>query len=128
MVSSNGILATALYNFTQAAQRLRLDDATIARLSEPHEKIQIAANPVLSNGQPFHFRAFVIRHNDALGPAKGGIRMSPSVTIDEVTGLAMEMTWKTSLIGVPFGGGKSGICADPGSLSAIDKETVIDRS
>jgi glutamate dehydrogenase/leucine dehydrogenase len=125
MSSQNGILATALCNFTQAAQRLRLDDATIARLAEPQEKIEIVANSILSNGQSFHFRAFVVRHNDILGPAKGGIRMSPGVVLDEVTGLAMEMTWKTSLIGVPFGGGKSGICADPGSLSAMDKETVI---
>ncbi len=125
MASQNGILTTALCNFTQAAQRLRLDDATIVRISEPQEKIQIAANPVLSNGRPFHFHAFVVRHNDALGPAKGGIRMSPGVALDEVTGLAMEMTWKTSLIGAPFGGGKSGICADPSILSAIDKETVI---
>ena len=125
MATPNGILATALYNFTQTAQRLRLDDAMTARLSEPQEKIQIAANPVFSDGRLFHFRAFVVRHSDVLGPAKGGIRMSPGVTLDEVTGLAMEMTWKTSLIGVPFGGGKSGICVDPGSLSAMDKETVI---
>ena len=125
MASENGILATALCNFAQAAQRLRLDDATVARISQPQERIEITANPVLSMGRQFHFRAFVVRHNDALGPAKGGIRMSPNVTLDDVTGLAMEMTWKTSLIGVPFGGGKSGICADASSLSAIDKEVVI---
>ncbi|MGW8258181.1 MAG: Glu/Leu/Phe/Val dehydrogenase dimerization domain-containing protein, partial [Thermoguttaceae bacterium] len=125
MASSNAILATALYNFNQTARRLRLDENMIARLLEPQEKIEIAANPVLSNGQTFHFRAFIVRHNDALGPAKGGIRMSPEVSLDDVTGLAMEMTWKTSLIGVPFGGGKSGIRADPRRLGAVDKETVI---
>ena len=125
MAGVNGVLTTALCNFNQAAQRLQLDNAIIARISEPREKIQIAADPVLSDGRQFHFQAFVVRHNDVLGPAKGGIRMSPGVTLDEVAGLAMEMTWKTSLIGVPFGGGKSGICVDPGSLSPVDKETVI---
>jgi glutamate dehydrogenase (NAD(P)+) len=114
-----------LCNFNQTAQRLRLDEAMIGRIAEPHEKIQVAADPILSDGRSFHFRAFVVRHNDVLGPAKGGIRMASNVTLDDVTGLAMEMTWKTSLIGVPFGGGKCGICADPASLSPLDKETVV---
>jgi len=70
-------------------------------------------------------RAFVVHHNRALGPCKGGIRMTPTVTLDEVTALAMEMTWKCALIGVPFGGGKSGIIADPEKLSLHDKETLI---
>ena len=66
-----------------------------------------------------------MRHNDILGPAKGGIRMTPTVSLDEVTGLAMEMTWKTSLIGVPFGGGKAGICCDPAQLDPTEKEILI---
>jgi glutamate dehydrogenase/leucine dehydrogenase len=72
-----------------------------------------------------HVLAFVVRYNDILGPAKGGIRMTATVDLDEVTGLAMEMTWKTSLIGVPFGGGKAGICYDPARLPPVEKETVI---
>lgn len=63
--------------------------------------------------------------NDALGPSKGGIRMSPTVTLDDVSALAMEMTWKCALIGVPFGGGKSGVVADARSLGPIDKETIV---
>ncbi len=55
-----------------------------------------------------HIKTFLVRHNDALGPAKGGIRMTGSVTLDDVAGLAMEMTWNL-LIGVPFGGGKAGV-------------------
>ncbi|MFA6187256.1 MAG: Glu/Leu/Phe/Val dehydrogenase [Phycisphaerae bacterium] len=121
----NTILKTALHNLKLTAGRLCLDDAMLSRLSEPKEKIEITANPTLASGRKLHFRAFVVRHNDAIGPAKGGIRMSPSVTMDDITGLSMEMTWKTSLIGVPFGGGKSGICIDPAGISAADKEVVI---
>ena len=125
MNGNNTILTTALYNLGQAAGRLQVDEAMLARLSEPKEKIEITANPSLASGRKLHFRAFVVRHNDAIGPAKGGIRMSAGVSVDDVTGLSMEMTWKTSLIGVPFGGGKSGICVDPTGLSAADKEVVI---
>jgi glutamate dehydrogenase/leucine dehydrogenase len=121
----NSIFKTAIHNLHDAAQRLRLNDAMLARLSEPKEKIEITANPALASGHNLHFRVFVVRHNDAIGPAKGGIRMSPNVTMDDITGLSMEMTWKTALIGVPFGGGKSGICVDPMGLSASDKEVVI---
>ena len=125
MQQNNGILNTAIYNLQQAASRLGLDEAMLTRLSEPKEKIEITSNPSLPSGRNIHFRAFIVRHNDALGPSKGGIRMAPNVTVDDVTGLAMEMTWKTSLIGVPFGGGKSGICVDSAGLSAVDKEVII---
>ena len=69
----------------------------------------------MPDGRMLHAQVFVVRHNDVLGPAKGGIRMTAGVDLDEVTGLAMEMTWKTSLIGVPFGGGKAGIRNRSGS-------------
>jgi glutamate dehydrogenase/leucine dehydrogenase len=125
MMEHNALLKTTLHNLKQTTERLGLDDAMLARLSEPKEKIEITANPTLASGRKLHFQAFVVRHNDAIGPAKGGIRMSKDVTVDDVTGLSMEMTWKTSLIGVPFGGGKSGICVDPIGLSAADKEVII---
>ena len=69
--------------------------------------------------------AFIVRHSEALGPSKGGIRMTPEVSLDDVSGLAMEMTWKTALIDVPFGGGKSGIKVDPSKLSPDEKEVII---
>ena len=106
-MEQNTILKTALHNLGQAAGRLQLDDTMLARLSEPKEKIEITANPALASGRNLHFKAFVVRHNDAIGPAKGGIRMLAGVSVDDVTGLSMEMTWKTSLIGVPFGGAKA---------------------
>ena len=123
--NNQNILDTAVYNFEQAAKRLRLDDALFNRFLNPKEMVEVTLNPILPDGSVAHLKAFIVRHSDSLGPAKGGIRMSPVVTIEDITGLAMEMTWKTALIGVPFGGGKSGICADPSSVSADAKEAII---
>lgn len=122
---SNGILKTALWNVAQTAQRLNLNDDLARRITEPVEQIRTTIHPQVPNGPMLHAQVFVVRHNDVLGPSKGGIRMTPTVSLDEVTGLAMEMTWKTSLIGVPFGGGKSGICYDPTQLKPIEKEILI---
>ncbi len=119
------ILKTALWNVEQTAQRLNLDPDLARRIIEPKEQIKTAIHPQVSNGAMLHASVFLVRHNDVLGPSKGGIRMTPTVTLDEVTGLAMEMTWKTSLIGVPFGGGKSGICYDPAQLKPTEKEVLI---
>jgi len=118
---------TALANFEQAAAMLA-DDVppdVLDRLRRPKERIEIALAPQFEDGIPHVFDAFIVRHSDALGPAKGGIRMTPSVTLDDVTGLAMEMTWKCALIGVPFGGGKSGIVAEPRELSALNNQALL---
>ena len=123
--SKDSILQTSLRNFSLAAKRLNLDEAIRQKLSAPREKIEITLNPALPGGEVVNIKVFVVRHNDAIGPAKGGIRISPDVSLDDITGLAMEMTWKTSLIGVPFGGGKSGIRFDPAAISAEAKEVII---
>lgn len=123
--SGNGILQTALHNFEQAVSRLNLSEEIAGKILGPKERIELTLSPILPNGHVLNLKAFVVRHNDVLGPAKGGIRMTPDVTLDDVTGLAMEMTWKTSVIGVPFGGGKSGIRIDPMSLTPEGKEVVI---
>ncbi|MEN8128117.1 MAG: Glu/Leu/Phe/Val dehydrogenase dimerization domain-containing protein, partial [Planctomycetota bacterium] len=107
-VNASSIAQTAIYNLTKTADRLGLSDAILARLSEPKERIELTLNPILPDGSVVHLKAFIVRHSDSLGPSKGGIRMTPTVSIDDVAGLAMEMTWKTALIDVPFGGGKSG--------------------
>lgn len=123
--SKNSILQTALHNFETAAKRLKIEESIRRKILYPKEKIEINIAPVLPSGKVIHIRTFVVRHQDALGPAKGGIRMTPDVTLDDTTGLAMEMTWKTSLIGVPFGGGKSGIHFDPATVSPQAKEIII---
>lgn len=126
-MSGQTILSNALANFDRAAAALKAEipEAILEKIRAPKERIEIQGHPQLEDRKLHHFRAFIVRHSEALGPAKGGIRMTPTVTLDDVTGLAMEMTWKCALIGVPFGGGKSGIIADPSKMSAFDKETVI---
>ena len=122
---ANGILDTALLNFSKAADRLHLQKDLRDKLSVPKECITLNFSPTMASGRMLHATAFVVRHSDILGPAKGGIRMSAAVTMDEVKGLAMEMTWKAALMGIPFGGGKSGIACDPSTLSADDHEIVV---
>jgi glutamate dehydrogenase/leucine dehydrogenase len=123
--STDLILQTALWNVRQAAVRLRLSDDLTRRIIEPTEQIRTVIHPQVANGKMLHAHVFVVRHNDVLGPSKGGIRMTATVTLNEVAGLAMEMAWKTSLIGVPFGGGKAGIRYDPALLGPTEKEILI---
>jgi glutamate dehydrogenase (NAD(P)+) len=123
--ASSTILQTALWNVQQTAGRLKLDDDMSRRISEPSEQIRTMVHPMMPDGRLLHVQTFVVRHSDILGPAKGGIRMTATVNLHEVTGLAMEMTWKTSLIGVPFGGGKAGICYNPAQLQPAEKEILI---
>ncbi|MFC1675964.1 Glu/Leu/Phe/Val dehydrogenase [Planctomycetota bacterium] len=121
----DSILKTSLYNFELVSKRLALDTDIHKKILGPREKIETRINPVMSNGRVVNMKVFIVRHNDSLGPSKGGIRMTPDVSLDDISGLAMEMTWKTSLIGVPFGGGKSGIQFDPDKLSTSEKQIVI---
>lgn len=125
MSGNSEILNTALHNFEEAVRRLNIKKDIAQKILNPCERVEINISPKMPNGQIVCMKAFIVRHSDRLGPAKGGIRMTPTVTLDEITGLAMEMTWKTSLIGVPFGGGKSGIRYDPRQLSEDDKEITI---
>lgn len=121
------LLEHARINFERAAELLRgeVDGCLLDRLRHPKERIELSLTPQLKDGKVHCLQAFLVRHSIALGPAKGGIRMTPTVCLDDVTGLAMEMTWKCALIGVPFGGGKSGIVANPEALSSYDKETIV---
>jgi glutamate dehydrogenase/leucine dehydrogenase len=119
------VLQTALWNVEQTARRLELNEDLTSRITEPAEQIRAIVHPVAPSGKMLHAEVFVVRHNDVLGPAKGGIRMTASVSLGEITGLAMEMTWKTALIGVPFGGGKAGIRYDPTQLKPTEKEILI---
>ena len=127
MSNENTILGNANTNFDKVAKRLegQFGCDLLAKVREPRERIDMKLAPELSDGKVHLYRAFIVRHSDALGPAKGGIRLSPTTTIDDVQGLAMEMTWKCALIGVPFGGGKSGIVADPFAMNAHDKEIIV---
>ncbi|MDD5705522.1 MAG: Glu/Leu/Phe/Val dehydrogenase [Kiritimatiellae bacterium] len=121
------MLTHAEAQFDRVASLLRDDfpPEILDKIKMPRERIELRLAPLLSNGHVRVVRAFIVHHNSALGPCKGGVRMTPDVTLDDVQALAMEMTWKCALIGVPFGGGKSGIVASPETLSAHDKEVLI---
>ena len=123
--SKDSILQTSLQNFNLSAKRLKLAEDIRLKVLGPKEKIELSSDVVLSGDKLTNIKFFVVRHNDDIGPSKGGIRMTPDVTMDDITGLSMEMTWKTSLIGVPFGGGKSGIQCDPAKLGPSEKEIII---
>ncbi|MBN1394348.1 MAG: Glu/Leu/Phe/Val dehydrogenase [Pirellulales bacterium] len=125
VTAAGGILQTALWNAQKTAERLKLSEDVTRRIIEPVEQIRTVIHPQVPNGEMLHARVYVVRHNDVLGPSKGGIRMTDSVNLNEVTGLAMEMTWKTALIGVPFGGGKSGIRYDTSKLKPTEKEILV---
>ncbi len=121
------MLSSALANFDRASGLLgdEYPADLVQKLRFPKERSELRLSPQFSDGKIHTITAFIVHHSDAIGPCKGGIRMSPTVTLDDVSALAMEMTWKCALIGVPFGGGKSGIVADPLALSADDKQTLI---
>lgn len=121
------MLNSALANFDRACILMgdEYSPDLLEKLRHPKERTELRLSPQFNDAKIHTIKAFIVHHSDAIGPCKGGIRMSPTVTLDDVTALAMDMTWKCALIGVPFGGGKSGIVADPLALSPDDKQTLI---
>jgi glutamate dehydrogenase (NAD(P)+) len=126
-MKTSTMLENAQANFDKVAAKLSEEFGAdmLEKIRTPKERIEMRLSPQLKDQKLHTFSAFVVRHSDALGPCKGGIRMAPNVTLDDVSALAMEMTWKCALIGVPFGGGKSGIVADPQKMTLMDKETLV---
>lgn len=100
-----------------AGKKLKIDEGTIERLTEPERIIEVNLPVKMDNGKTKVFKAFRVQHNDARGPYKGGIRYHQDVNLDEVKILAALMSLKTSVIDIPFGGGKGGIIVDPKKLS-----------
>lgn len=121
------MLQEALHNFDQAAAVLenQVHPQALRRLRYPRERTELTLSPQMQDGNSQTIKAYIVKHSNALGPCKGGIRMTADVNLDDATALAMEMTWKCALIGVPFGGGKSGISVDARQVNAFDKETII---
>ena len=110
--------------FDRAAEMLGLDGATRALLRNPLREYSFQIPVRMDDGRVEVFRGFRIQHNDARGPAKGGIRFHPQETADTVRALAMWMTWKCSVVDIPLGGGKGGVICDPHNLSAREQEGI----
>jgi glutamate dehydrogenase/leucine dehydrogenase len=117
----------ALENFDIAAEHLELQDDVAAMIKYP-ERALIVNMPVrMDDGRIVHFEGFRVQHNTARGPAKGGIRYHPNVTLDEVRALATWMTWKCAVVNIPFGGGKGGVTCNPKKLSMGETERLTRR-
>ena len=117
----------ALKQLASAAKILKLDPGVHEMLASPKKVLTVSLPIKMDDGRIKVFTGFRSQHNDFRGPFKGGIRYHPDVTIEEVKALSMWMTWKCSIVDVPFGGGKGGIICDPKRLSAEEKERLTRR-
>jgi len=117
----------AAARFDEAAQRLKLDDGMCKMLRSPARELTVHIPVQLDDGRLEVFTGYRVQHSIARGPAKGGIRFAPDVTLDEVRALASWMTWKCAVVNIPFGGGKGGVICDPHLLSDAELEKLTRR-
>jgi glutamate dehydrogenase (NAD(P)+) len=113
--------------FDFAANKLNLDEGLWKVLSQPTREVIVHIPIAMDNGKIEVFTGFRVQHSIARGPAKGGIRYAPDVTLDEVRALASWMTWKCAVVNIPFGGAKGGVILDPKKLSLGELERVTRR-
>jgi len=117
----------AQIQFDMAAEYLKLDPGLRQILRTPKRVMEVAIPVKLDNGQVKVFTGFRVQHNVARGPAKGGLRYHPNVTVDEVKALAAWMTWKTATVNLPYGGAKGGVVCDPKRMSKGELERMTRR-
>ncbi|MCD4651775.1 MAG: Glu/Leu/Phe/Val dehydrogenase [Candidatus Cloacimonetes bacterium] len=110
--------------FDAVADKLNLNEAARELLRNPMREYHFNIPIKMDDGSSKVFRGYRIQHNDALGPCKGGIRFHPQETADTVRALSMWMTWKTSVLDIPLGGGKGGVICDPHNLSLREQEQI----
>src|SRR6185312_8460803 len=114
---------SAQHQLAEAVRQLGLDDGFHELLRTPRREMAVAV-PLRHDEV---LRGYRVQHNLTRGPAKGGVRFHPATDLDEVRALAMWMTWKCALIGVPYGGAKGGVAVDPKALSRNELERVTRR-
>lgn len=117
----------AVLQLNEAASTMKLDPNILERLKKPKRALVVSVPIRLDDGSIAVFEGFRVQHNMTLGPGKGGIRYHQDVTLSEVAGLAMLMTFKCSLVGLPLGGAKGGIRVDPTLLSRQEKQALTRR-
>jgi glutamate dehydrogenase (NAD(P)+) len=113
--------------FDLAAERLNLDPGLRKVLREPRREFTVHFPVKMDDGTVQVYTGYRVQHNLGRGPAKGGIRFHPDVTLNEVKALAMWMTWKCAVVGIPYGGGKGGVAVDPKKLSRRELEGLTRR-
>jgi glutamate dehydrogenase (NAD(P)+) len=119
--------AVAQSQFDLAADRLNLDPGMRLVLREPRREFTVHFPVHMDDGSVKVFTGYRVQHNLGRGPAKGGIRYHQDVSLDEVKALAMWMTWKCAVVGIPYGGGKGGVIVDPKQLSQKELEGLTRR-
>ena len=127
MTGSGTIFGAMLQEFDSAARLMNLEPGIWRILTQPKRQITVSCPIQMDNGEIEVFTGYRVQYNISLGPAKGGIRYHPDVTLDEVTALAAWMTWKCAVAQIPFGGGKGGIICDPTRMSQREIESLTRR-
>lgn len=115
---------SAQIQFDKVADQIGLDQATRDLLRQPSREYHFTIPVKMDDGTTKVFNAYRIQHNDARGPAKGGIRFHPQETVDTIRGLSMWMTWKCAVVDIPLGGGKGGVVCDPRQMSLAEQERL----
>lgn len=117
----------ALSQLADAVRLLGLDESTHRTLAAPRRSLSVSVPLEREDGSITVLQGYRVQHNLARGPAKGGVRFHPEVDLDEVTALAMWMTWKCAVVGIPYGGAKGGVRVDPARLTRRELERVTRR-
>jgi len=117
----------ALQQLSTAAEHLGLDPGIHEVLKYPKRALIVSLPVRMDEGSVKVFLGCRVQHNDARGPFKGGVRYHPDVTLDEVTALAMWMTWKCAVVDIPYGGSKGGVCCNPKEMSSHELERLTRR-
>ncbi len=127
MAEHGAIFGAMLQEFDVAARILNLEPGVWNILTHPKRQIIVSCPVQMDNGEIEVFTGYRVQYNITLGPAKGGIRYHPDVSLDEVTALAAWMTWKCAVAHIPFGGGKGGVICDPTRMSRRELEALTRR-
>jgi glutamate dehydrogenase (NAD(P)+) len=127
MATHGPVFGAMLQEFDGAARLLNLEPGIWKILTHPKRQITVSCPVQMDSGEIEVFTGYRVQYNISLGPAKGGIRYHPGVTLDEVTALAAWMTWKCAVAHIPFGGGKGGIICDPTRMSRRELEALTRR-
>jgi glutamate dehydrogenase (NAD(P)+) len=124
---SGSALKMAQQQLQDVADAFGIDDDLVAVLGACKKSVEVSIPTTMDDGSVRVFTGWRVQHNVARGPSKGGIRYHPAVTLDEIKALAMWMTWKCALMGLPFGGAKGGVVCDPKQLSTEELEHMTRR-
>lgn len=121
------MLETADEVFHVAGKRLQLEDGILELLRYPRRRLSVSFPMRMRDGSVKRFEGYRVQHHQILGPCKGGIRFHPHVSLEEVEALAILMTWKSAVAGLPFSGAKGGVVCDPKQLDAVELERLTRR-